>query len=143
MDTRPLIDNISVAPQISVEDVSELAASGVQNIINNRPDHEEPGQPLSAEIEAAAMEAGLQYHFLPVVGNALTLDDVARLQELLEDAEGPTLLFCRSGTRSATLWALSQAGRMDGELILKTAGEAGYDLSALRPAFGLPSNPAT
>jgi len=48
----PLDDKVLVAGQISVDAIAALAAYGVTTIVNNRPDHEEPGQPLSAEIEA-------------------------------------------------------------------------------------------
>ena len=39
------------------------------------------------------------------------------------------LSYCRTGTRAATLWALSKAGQLSTDAILKTATEAGYDLS--------------
>jgi uncharacterized protein (TIGR01244 family) len=39
--------------------------------------------------------------------------------------------FCRSGTRSTTLWALSQAGTMDADEIIAEAADAGYDMSHL------------
>lgn len=42
------------------------------------------------------------------------------------------LAFCRTGARSTTLWALSQAKHLDPAAILRTSGEAGYDLSGLR-----------
>ena len=56
---RPIDDTISVAPQISVEDVPGIAAAGFVAIINNRPDGEDMGQPTGAEIRAAAEAAGL------------------------------------------------------------------------------------
>jgi len=108
LDIRKLTDTVSVAAQITAEQVTEIASMGFRHLINNRPDHEVAEQPLSADIQAAAKEAGLEYHFLPVISNALTLNDVARTQELLDDADGPTLMFCRSGTRCTTLWAFSR-----------------------------------
>jgi uncharacterized protein (TIGR01244 family) len=44
------------------------------------------------------------------------------------------LAFCRSGTRSCNLWALTQArnGADPDELIAKGAG-AGYNLDGIRP----------
>ena len=55
--------------QLTVGDVDEAAAAGIRLIVNNRPDGEEPGQPESAEIEAAARAAGLDYRHIPVAGS--------------------------------------------------------------------------
>jgi len=61
-------DFLSVAGQISKDDIAAIAQAGFAVIINNRPDGEQPGQPTNAEIEAAARGAGADYLFLPVVG---------------------------------------------------------------------------
>ena len=52
MDIRKIDDNISVAPQISIEDVAEAAKLGFKTLVANRPDHEEPGQPAQEERNA-------------------------------------------------------------------------------------------
>ena len=44
---------------------------------------------------------------------------------------GPVLAYCRSGTRSTTLWALSQAGALPADEIISSAARAGYDMSHL------------
>ena len=36
-------------------------------LVNNRPDGEEPGQPLGTEIEAAARAAGIDYRYIPII----------------------------------------------------------------------------
>ena len=61
-----LDDRTLVSPQIAPEDVVELKRQGVTMIVNNRPDHEDPGQPLGADIEAAAREAGIEYRYAPI-----------------------------------------------------------------------------
>ena len=125
---RPLGDNVFVSGQIQASDVAEYAARGVTIIVNNRPDGEEADQPPAAEIEAAARAAGLDYVHIPV-SNALSDDKVAAMGEALANAEGNALLFCKSGTRSAYLWALARArqGAEADELIFRAA-QAGYDL---------------
>ncbi|MEH6666416.1 MAG: sulfur transferase domain-containing protein, partial [Psychrobacter sp.] len=52
---------VSFTGQITPDQVPMIAENGFKTIINNRPDGEEPNQPTSAEIEAAAKEAGLAY----------------------------------------------------------------------------------
>ena len=44
--------------------------------------------------------------------------------------------YCRSGTRSTTLRALSQAGRIDAAEIISAAAKAGYDMSHLAGHLG-------
>ncbi len=135
MDVRRLTDAIAVAPQISGPDIAEAARLGFRTLINNRPDGEDPGQPSARELEAAARAAGLEYHHLPVVMGALDTRDTRAFAALLAQAHAPVLAFCRSGTRSAMLWALTQAGYIDPGQIITVAAHAGYDLSGLRPAL--------
>ena len=129
-DIRKVTESFSVAPQIEPADVETAKAQGFVKLINNRPDGEVPGQPTSAEMEAAARAAGLAYVHIPFAGrpSAEQAEAVAREAEA---AGGPVLAFCRSGTRSITAWSLGQAQaghRPSGELIELAAG-AGYDLS--------------
>ena len=129
---RRLSEQVQVAGQIAPEDVAEASASGVTAIVNNRPDDEEPGQPPSAAIEAAARAAGLAYHHIPVAGG-IASSEVERLVSVLEE-QARVLIFCRSGTRSTWLWALAVARRgVSGDVLISQAAEAGYDLEPLRP----------
>jgi uncharacterized protein (TIGR01244 family) len=101
-----LDDNTLVGGQIWPEDIPAIAALGVTTIVNNRPDGEEPGQPMNAAIEAAAQAAGLEYRFIPVAGG-FPPEQVAAMAAAVNDAAGKLLAFCRSGARSAHLWALA------------------------------------
>jgi sulfide:quinone oxidoreductase len=124
---------LSVTPQITEADLGALAARGFRAVINNRPDGEAEGQPAGATIAAAAERVGLAYRHLPVVSGKVTDDDVAAFADALAEFKGPVLAFCRTGTRSTTLWALSEACHLDPEAILDTVARAGYDPSTLRP----------
>jgi uncharacterized protein (TIGR01244 family) len=117
--------------QLTVDDIDEAAAAGIRLIVNNRPDGEEPGQPSSAQIEAAARAAGLDYRHIPVAGG-FAPGQVEAMAEAL--GQGPVLAFCRSGTRSAFLWALARAKQgAPAEQSVAAAAAAGYDL---RPILG-------
>lgn len=130
---RILDDSTLVSGQIRPEDVAQAAASGVTMIVNNRPDGEEPGQPTAEEIAAAAAAAGIACRHIPVAGG-FAPDQVTAMAEALDGAEGKTLAFCKSGTRSTFLWALAEKQRGgDGATIIERAAGAGYDLSPLRP----------
>ena len=131
---RKVDDSISVAPQISVEDVAAIKAAGFTAIVNNRPDDEEAGQIPGDAIRAAAEAAGLTYAAIPITHAGFSYPQIEAMADVLAGAEGPVLAFCRSGTRSCNLWALAQArnGADADELIAKGAG-AGYNLDGLRP----------
>jgi len=131
---RRVTDQLSVSPQIAISDLARAAAQGFKLVINNRPDGEEPGQPTSAEMEAAAKAAGLAYAHIPVRGGP-TPDQVEAERLLLEEAPGPVLAFCRSGTRSIVTWSIGQAlaGERTREELIGLGEIAGYDLSGVLP----------
>ena len=131
MDIKRINDQISVAPQIGPGDMGALKSAGFVSVINNRPDGESPDQPSSAAMQAAAEAAGLAYHFIPLGRDGVSPEMVEATRAALEASEGPTLAYCRSGTRSTTLWALSQAGLLPAQEIVEAAAHAGYDMSHL------------
>ncbi|MAN12858.1 TIGR01244 family sulfur transferase [Sphingobium naphthae] len=131
---RTLTDRILVAPQISVDDVAEAQAQGVTMIVNNRPDDEEPGQVNGAQIEAAALKAGIDYIAVPVAHGGFAPWQLDGMAQALEQAgDGKLLAYCRSGTRSTLLWALTRARAGDHpDVLAAQAAAAGYDISPVR-----------
>ncbi len=122
---------ISVAPQITAAEVAALAAAGFKTVICNRPDGEGNDQPLFQEIESAARKAGMEACYLPVESGAVTDADAERFGQILEASPKPVFAYCRTGTRSVTLWSLSRAGRLPLPEILSKAKAAGYDMSGV------------
>ena len=118
---------LSVAGQISVDDVRHIAEQGFKSIINNRPNDESDDQPDNADIAAEAEAQGLAYREVPIVAGQLDDADVQAFMHSQQTLEGPVLAFCRTGTRSITLWALSEVGRLDIDAIVKTAEELEYN----------------
>jgi uncharacterized protein (TIGR01244 family) len=131
LELKRINEHVSVAPQIRPGDLATLKAEGFTTVINNRPDGEAPDQPTSLEIEQAARAAGLVYHFIPLGRDGVSPDMVERMSDALDRSEGPVLAYCRSGTRSTTLWALSRAGKEPADRIIAEAAAAGYDVSHL------------
>ncbi|PKP86565.1 MAG: TIGR01244 family phosphatase [Alphaproteobacteria bacterium HGW-Alphaproteobacteria-17] len=133
-DFRPLSADFSVAPQISFEDVVEAKAAGFAVIVNNRPDGEEPDAPQGDDIASACAAEGLAYAAIPIGHAGFSHAQIDALDAVLAGATGPILAYCRSGTRSTHLWALTRARAGDDvDAICEAAVNAGYDLSGLRP----------
>ncbi|WP_294765948.1 TIGR01244 family sulfur transferase [uncultured Rhodoferax sp.] len=108
--TQALTPHFAVAAQMDASMVADAVAQGFKTLVNNRPDGEGgPDQPLSSSVEAAARAAGLHYVHIPVVSGAITPEQVQAMREALQAAPQPVLAFCRSGARSAQLFALTQA----------------------------------
>ena len=104
---RQLDDRTLVNGQIAPEDVPTLKEEGVTMIVNNRPDGEDAGQPLGADIEAAAQAAGIEYRHVPIA-RGMGPSDVEAMREAMHAAgEGKMFAFCRSGHRSTLAWALA------------------------------------
>jgi uncharacterized protein (TIGR01244 family) len=131
LDLKRINDHVSVSPQIGPEDIAAIKAAGFTTIVNNRPDGEAPDQPPGAAIEAAARAAGLGYIAIPLGREGVSAEMVEQTRQALEGSTGPALCYCRSGTRSTTLWALSQAGKLPARQIIAAAAGAGYDVSHL------------
>lgn len=133
MDIRLLDEALSASPQIVPEDLPAIAAKGFRSVISNRADGEEPGQPSAEALRQAAEAAGLAFAHVPVVGGAISEQDVADFRQALADLPQPVFGFCRTGTRTTTLWALANAGAQTPDRLIDRAKSAGYDLGALRP----------
>lgn len=106
---RQLSPTFAVAPQLTPEDMAEVAAAGYKSVIINRPDYEGGAdQPTAADVTRAAEALGLKVEYQPVVSGAMTMDDVTRFAELLHTLPGPVLAYCRTGTRCTNLYANAQ-----------------------------------
>ena len=115
-------DRLTVSPQPAGDDFPSLAARGVKLVINNRPDGEDPGQPTASEGVRLAAMYGMAYRHIPVRLPDLGLAEIDAFSEALGGADGPVHAHCRSGVRSATLWALSEV--MAGRLAAPDVGSA-------------------
>ena len=128
LDDKTLIDG-----QIAPADIAALKAEGVTMIVNNRPDGEDIGQPTSAEIEAAATAAGLDYRHVPIA-RGMGPSDVEAMRNAMHAAgDGKLFAYCRTGNRSALAWAVakSEDGTSRAELE-RCVGEAGFNLGPVQ-----------
>ncbi|CCK77028.1 conserved hypothetical protein [Oleispira antarctica RB-8] len=129
MQIHKLSDQLSVSPQIALDDISKLSALGFKSVICNRPDKESDDQPAMQDIEQAVIAAGLIWQHQPVVSGNINDQDVEDFAQLLAKLPQPVFAFCRTGTRCSILWALSQANKMSVDDILNTTANAGYNLN--------------
>lgn len=132
-DFRKLSDTVFASPQIGLGDLEAAKAAGIAMIINNRPDGEDSAAPQGEDIASAADAAGLEYISIPIGHSGFSEPQIDQMRAAIDQANGPILAYCRSGTRSTFLWALAMAKTgEDPETITTAAMAAGYDVSPIR-----------
>jgi sulfide:quinone oxidoreductase len=123
-----LTDTLSVAGQITPEDIPGIAAQGITVVVCNRPDGEVPQQATMDEIEAACNATGLLFVRYPVTAMDFPGPDLVGLGDLFDDPGQSVLAYCRTGTRCANLWVATRdpADQTDA---IQIARDIGFDLS--------------
>lgn len=129
---RKLDERSFVAGQLSPEDLASYARAGVTALVNNRLDGEDYDQPSSFVMASAAASSGLLYEQLPIAGG-LSPALIAHAQAVLSDPGRVTIFYCRSGQRSAMLWAAaSVANGMPVDEALSRTEAVGFDFRPYR-----------
>lgn len=131
MEVKKLTERLSVGHQITPADIADLKSRGFRSIVVNRPDGEGGDQPAFVELERAAREQGMEARHIPIETGKVSAADVDAFGTALEELPGPVFAHCRSGMRSATLWALSEAGHRPMTDILARGKAAGFDLNGV------------
>lgn len=132
MDIRALTPTYAVSPQIEPADLAAIKAAGFTTIIDNRPDGEIPPHLHAAQMQTAATALGLTFVSNPVVGGALTAQNVTAQAAAVAAATGPVLAYCASGNRSSVVWALLNAGTRPTNDLISIPARFGYNLEHLR-----------
>ena len=120
----------SVADRIGPGDVNQIAEAGFRVIVCNLPDGEIDGQPAFATIEAEAAKFGIRCVYLPVADVIGTTEVERQFAALMAAGPKPVLAYCRTGRRSAVMWARHHARTGAGFDIPARAQSFGFDVSA-------------
>jgi sulfide:quinone oxidoreductase len=131
MEIKKISEKVSVTPQILAADIEAVKAAGFRAIICNRPDGEGADQPSFEEIAAAAKKAGIEAAYVPIETGMVRDEDVAAFGVALQNLPRPVLTYCRSGTRSATLWSFHESQKRPMPEILAATKAAGYDMNGV------------
>lgn len=131
MDIKPVSDKLSLSEQLQLADIPLLATQGYRSIICNRPDGEAADQPTFDEIKESAARHQMDVRYLPVIHGQVQDQHVTDFGKAMRELPKPAVAYCRTGTRSATLWSLSQASTRPVSDILAATRNAGYDMSGV------------
>lgn len=131
MEMKTLTAGLSVSAQILAADMQAIKDAGFRGIICNRPDGEGADQPTFDEIAKAAKKHGIEAVYQPITPGKVSDDDADAFDTALTELPGPVLAYCRTGTRSTTLWSLGQADKRTLADILAATKAAGYDMGGV------------
>ncbi|AOS97693.1 Beta-lactamase hydrolase-like protein [Microbulbifer aggregans] len=134
MKIQHLDKQVSVSEQIEPEVFGDLAESGVEVLVCNRPE-DECTAPSYEAMQAAADNAGLEFVSIPFARGQMTRQHCDQFAELL--ASGKRIhAFCRTGNRSCNLWAGARCLQgVDSSEVITGARGAGFDVSGVVVAF--------
>ena len=127
-----LTETLSVAAQVTPQDIPNIAAQGFSTVVCNRPDGEVPDQASMYAIEAACNDANLLFVRYPVDALNFPGPDLEGLGELFDDAGQRVLAYCRTGTRCANLWVATRSEE-ERQAAIQVARDIGFDLSMVTP----------
>lgn len=124
---KQLEDSILLGPQPSEQDLEQAKQHGIKTVIDFRLPSETP----SSNAQAAA-RTGLDYANIPVDKASLSEKQIAELDRVMQEKEGPFLIHCASGARAAMLLALSRAKKngWTAERTFDEASKMGFDLQS-------------
>ena len=132
MTPTELSAKLSIGPEPTADDVAALAAVGFRSVINNRTDKENELRLNSNEMALAVEAQGMDYVHIPVVGKNPLERDAQAFEDALEDMPGPIYAYCKTGGRSAALWALASVVDADIDELITNCAAAGHDISGLK-----------
>ncbi len=118
MRIKRLNGMFTISTQIEVNKIEKLHDAGYRAIICNRPDGEGEDQPSFERVAARAKAYGIEVRYIPVALSGASAQDLAAFAKAITEMPKPILAYCRSGTRSATLfsqWEMSTQSTRRGE----------------------------
>jgi sulfide:quinone oxidoreductase len=90
---------VSISPQVTIDDIGRLAELGVEVMVCNRPATEHAYDDIKTQAEAQ----GLEFIVISFKPEELTQAQVDEFRQLLESSKR-VHAYCRTGKRSKTLW---------------------------------------
>ena len=125
--------DFAVTAALAPDDFAEAARLGFKAILSNRPDDEEAGQLTGRDEAVLAWRAGLKFAHVPSSKLDLFTDPVVEdMGKAVRRLDGPILAHCKSGVRSAIVWAAASARMQPVDCVLERLTAAGFDLDFLR-----------
>lgn len=133
---KRLAPGVYVTAQIKPDDLVRFRDRvEIKSVIDLRPDGESADQTPSAQMAAEARKSELGFSYVPTPHGRVPNAVVTQFDAAMAKSQKPVLIYCRSGSRAARVWALSEASRsggLDAAVILAAVRAAGLSADAER-----------
>ncbi len=122
---KQLENGMLIGPQPTEADLRQAKLQGIKTVIDFRMPSETP----TPNTELVA-RSGLEYVNIPVNKASPSADQVDELDRVMQGKDGPFLIHCATGARSAMLLVLSKAkqNRWTAQRAFDEARAMGFDL---------------
>lgn len=134
MPIEKIADYLYVSKQLDERIAKRAAQYEIKTVICNRPDGEDPHQPDFETVKTWLTEHGIEHVvYLPTTMDTLNETTMQEFRDTVAQSPAPILAYCRTGTRSAMLWALNQVRRgVEVNSVIKAAELANINLEPQR-----------
>lgn len=129
MQTKQIAQEILIGAQPQREDITALAAEGVQTVVNLRVENESDDQLSPVDEAQLVREAGMEYLHIPVIGSQIREGQVDEFRNAVEKLPKPIFVHCAKGNRAALFTVMDQSVREQtgGKNALSRITDLGYD----------------
>lgn len=125
-----LTPTFAVTSALNGDDFAALAGQGIRGVISNRPDGEEAGQMTAPQEATTARQHRLDFRHVPAAKTDLFTDGVVEgMARALQEMPGPVVAHCKSGLRSAIVWAAASSRMLPVAEVIDALEHAGFDLA--------------
>ena len=129
MEGMKVNKQITVAGQITPEQLDEAARQGFKSVLNLRAADEEG---FMADERQRAEAAGLRYENIPVKKEEISDELTTSVLKEIDELPKPVLVHCASGMRAGAMAFMHMATRegMSAEKAMSRAQESGFDCNS-------------
>lgn len=128
-NVKKINNELTVAGQVTLEQLQQAAAEGYKSVLNLRSPDE---QGFLRDEPQQAEAAGLQYVNIAVKPDEMTDEVTDKVLEQIDQLPKPALIHCASSMRAGAMAFMNVATRqgMTSEQVFEKAIEAGFDCDA-------------
>ena len=131
-EITPITLEFGIGPQPTAKDFAAVRIAGYAAVLNVRPDNENGNYLVSGDARPLAENQGLTYAHSPSNNHALFETDIIdRFERALTELPKPIFAHCKSGTRTAILWALVASRHRKTKDVIADLRDAGQEIEFL------------
>ena len=128
-NVKKINDELTIAGQVTPEQLQQAAQEGYKSVLNLRSPHEKGFLPEEPQLAASA---GLEYINIPLKVDEINDELTTEILQQIDELPKPALIHCGSAMRAGAMAFMNLATRqgMTPEQAFEKAHETGFDCSS-------------